>query len=156
MSNTEAHNLTALVGKTIQSITLKKLDMYGNGDNVRQFFTVNCTDGEQLILAADGHCTSQYATITVMTPSRYGDLLDDVAENVGEEDVTDECDDECCQKCSMMFYPEGVLILDDLGPVCKDCCTVDDVKLAINQGSLDTDGETPEDFLNQWRSDDPV
>jgi hypothetical protein len=153
MSNTAEHNLTALVGKTIQSITVKEVDMYGDRANVMQFYTVNCTDGEQLILAADGHCTSQYATITVMTPSRYGDLLDDVAENVGEEDESAE---ECCQKCRMMFYPDNVLILDDLGPVCKDCCTVDDVKLAINQGSLDTDGETPEEFLDQWRADGPV
>lgn len=75
-----------------------------------------------------------------------------VDNDVDEEDEPDEC----CQRCKKLFFPHEVIILDDLGPVCKDCCTVADVALAVSQGSLDTDGETPEEFLEQWRADEPV
>lgn len=80
-------------------------------------------------------------------------IEDDDAEYPAEEP------DECCQRCSGMFWPDHVIILNDLGPVCRDCCKPEDIMQAIAEGTFDEeclDGQSPEEFLEEWRQDNPV
>jgi hypothetical protein len=77
------------------------------------------------------------------------------SEDFFEEDQPDEC----CQRCSLLFFPEDVIVLNDLGPVCKDCCTPADIAQAIKEETLDPanfEGTTSEEFLEEWRNDGPV
>lgn len=143
MSDHNTRNpLSDLVGQTIDSITMQELDMYGNGANVRQFYTIRCANGTVLVLGVDGNVTQQYATAELMEESEFAELVCAV----------NGVADECCQRCTELFHPDDVLILDDQGSVCKGCCTVEDVKLAIQQGTVDTDNSTAAEFLEDWQS----
>jgi len=64
--------------------------------------------------------------------------------------------DECCTECGDLYLPDEVLILDGKGPICRNCCTVQDVETAVKQGTLDLFDETPEEFLENWVFDGPV
>lgn len=55
--------LDNLIGKTIASVEGWEISMYSDGTNVRQQYTVNCTDGTSLTFSLDGGCDGQYARI---------------------------------------------------------------------------------------------
>ena len=76
-----------------------------------------------------------------------------------EDEFEDEDEEECCQRCGHLNIPDYVIILNDLGPVCRDCCTPEDIKQAIAEGSFPDealDGQSPEEFLEEWQADGPV
>ncbi len=64
------NSLSHLVGKTITSVVGYDYDMYGDGENVQQAFTILAKNEagveEMLFLCADGACSAQYATISLI------------------------------------------------------------------------------------------
>lgn len=83
----------------------------------------------------------------------------DVVDSESEDLIEDDQPDECCQRCSLLFFPEDVIVLNNLGPVCKDCCTPGDIAQAIQEETLDPadfEGTTHEEFLEEWRNDGPI
>jgi hypothetical protein len=55
--------LVALKGKTIKSTSMREVDMYGDGVNVRQEYTITAEDGTVLVVNCDGGCDGQYARL---------------------------------------------------------------------------------------------
>ena len=98
MAVTTDHSLSVLVGKKIKSIGLQEIDIQGDGQNVRQFYTITCTDGEKFVLAADGNNTQQYATAELMEFDDFADFLEgiecDEIPNVVDEDEESESEEE--------------------------------------------------------------
>jgi hypothetical protein len=90
MTGTSDHDLADLVGKKIKGITLQELDIQGDGENVRQFYTITCSDGEKFVLAVDGNNTQQYATATLMDPDEFLDLVD----GIDYDESTDQFGDD--------------------------------------------------------------
>lgn len=94
MTGTTNHDLADLVGKKIKGITLQELDIQGDGENIRQFYTITCSDGEKFVLAVDGNNTQQYATATLMDPDEFLDLAEGIdCENDQFGDDPSEDDD---------------------------------------------------------------
>jgi hypothetical protein len=78
MAGTADHNLSSLVGKKIKSISMQEIDIHGDGQNVRQFYTITCTDSEKFVLAVDGNCTAQYATAELIEYDDFADFLEGI------------------------------------------------------------------------------
>lgn len=96
---TTDHSLSSLVGKKIKGITLQEIDVQGDGQNVRQFYTIACSDGEKFVLATDGNSTQQYATAELMEVNDFADFLEgieceQVPEDEDPEDLSDEDEDD--------------------------------------------------------------
>lgn len=96
MATTTDHSLSSLVGKKIKGISMKEIDIHGDGQNVRQFYTINCTDGEKFVLAVDGNCTAQYATAELIEYDDFADFLEELEceQFPEEEDSLSESDEE--------------------------------------------------------------
>lgn len=114
MTGTSDHDLADLVGKKIKGITLQELDIQGDGENVRQFYTITCSDGEKFVLAVDGNNTQQYATATLMDPDEFLDLVegidcDEDTDQFGDDPSEDDDDDD-------MFANDDRLFDDDDDP----------------------------------------
>lgn len=90
MPSLKEHNLTSLVGKKIKSVTLKEVDMHGDGRNIRQCYVVVCSDNEQFALIADGNNTSQYAVIELLELDEFEQFLEELDELSDDDSDEDE------------------------------------------------------------------
>ena len=96
MSVNTDHELSPLIGKKIKSISLQEVDVHKNGENVRQFYVIGCTDGEKFVLAVDGGNTQQYATAELLEVDEFSDFLESVEceDSLDDDDEFDSSDDE--------------------------------------------------------------
>lgn len=116
---------------------------------------ITCSDGEQYMLSNPGQ---EFGSIKLFPMNQLLSARSQVVVNEEEEDEEDQSD-ECCQRCSLLFFPGDVIVLNDIGPVCKDCCTPADIAQAIKEETLDPayfEGTAHEEFLEEWRNDGPV
>lgn len=105
---TTDHNLSALVNKKIKGITLQELDIQGDGENIRQFYTITCSDGEKFVLAVDGNSAQQYATVELMEVDEFADFLEGIeCEEPSDEeldlDVNDSEDENMFDNDDSLF-----------------------------------------------------
>jgi hypothetical protein len=96
MSVNTDHELSPLIGKKIKSISLQEVDIHKNGENVRQFYVIGCTDGEKFVLAVDGGNTQQYATAELLEVDEFSDFLESVEceDSLDDDDEFDSSDDD--------------------------------------------------------------
>lgn len=87
MAGTKNHDLSDLTGKKIKSITLQEVDVSGGdqGEDVRQFYHILCSDGDKLVLACEE------STATLMDSDDFADFLEQL--ECETDDVLDEEDD---------------------------------------------------------------
>lgn len=86
LPGTTDHDLSDLTGKRIKRITVQEVDVHGNGENIRQFFHILCSDGERFVLSIDGHNTQQYVTASLMDPGDFTDFLESIGSDDDEDD----------------------------------------------------------------------
>lgn len=89
------HELSDLVGKKIKSIHLREVDVSGDKTNIRQFYSIVCSDKAEteFVLACDGgNEEKQYATVTLMDPPEFADFLEDTMSDDSEGREDDEED----------------------------------------------------------------
>ncbi len=93
--NTE-HDLSPLVGKKIKSISIQEVDVHKDGENIRQFYIIGCTDGEKFVLAIDGCNTQQYAKAELLEVDEFSDFLESVEceESLDDDDGFESSDDD--------------------------------------------------------------
>ena len=76
--------IAGLIGKTIKNISVEEVDLDGDGQNVAQYFTFECTDGSSMVARCESEVSFQYAHLEVMTVSEFNELkeeLNDPSEN---------------------------------------------------------------------------
>lgn len=87
------HNLADLIGKKIKDIRLEEVDVNGDGDNIREFYKITCSDGECFVLACDGGADDiQQARAELWSPEDYEAFIGDLENEDSEDEELDEDD----------------------------------------------------------------
>ena len=107
MAPKRTHNLSDLIGKKIKDITCREIDMDGDGENVKQFYFITCSDQEEFVLECNGNVSSQYATACLLDPNEFSDMMeekelahdgftphDDEEDEESEDDSSDEDEED--------------------------------------------------------------
>lgn len=112
MAGTTDHSLSSLVGKKIKSISMQEIDIHGDGQNVRQFYTITCTDSEKFVLTVDGNCTAQYAAAELIEYDDFADFLEGIECEQTPEDEDSLSDSEDDEEEENMFDNDDKLFDD--------------------------------------------
>lgn len=91
---------------------MQEIDIHGDGQNVRQFYTITCTDSEKFVLTVDGNCTAQYATAELIEYDDFADFLEGIECEQTPEDEDSLSDSEDDEEEENMFDNDDKLFDD--------------------------------------------
>ncbi len=72
--NQQNNALISLVGKTIKSVELEEIDHYDDGENVAQYYIIECTDGFSMVAKCESGVSFQYARLEQFTVKDHEDI----------------------------------------------------------------------------------